>query len=262
MKSKKKVGAIVLRVAVACLFLGGIVYSGYRIWQINEVYREDKKIRTKLSQYKPDLPPEVPEIIVNQGIVDMQTAYPDTVGWLVVDGTIIDAPFMQARDNEFYLHHDVDGKYSNIGNIFMDYRNSRDFSDFNTFIYGHNVKNSDLMFGPLYKLREKEFFDSNKTARIYLADDILSLEIFAIAIVRPDDRIVYAMKNDTDEKKQALFDHIEQNATNYRDIGLKTTDKIITLSGCAYEFDDARMVVLARFTSAKTQEVHSSDPLS
>ena len=55
------------------------------------------------------------------------------------------------------------------GTIFMDYRNHRDFSDFNTVIYGHHIKNGS-MFGTLQKFNDQSFFDDNKTGTIFLAD--------------------------------------------------------------------------------------------
>ena len=44
----------------------------------------------------------------------------------------------------------ISTNYNFAGTIFIDYENSRDFSDCNTFVYGHNMKNGS-MFAQLKK---------------------------------------------------------------------------------------------------------------
>jgi sortase B len=63
---------------------------------------------------------------------------PDVVGWLAVEGTEIDYPVVQGKDNDFYLRHLFTGERNKLGSIFMNYRNHSNFSDKNTIIYGHH----------------------------------------------------------------------------------------------------------------------------
>ena len=73
------------------------------------------------------------------------------VGWIKVDGTAINYPIVKAKDNSFYLNHNILKEVSQNGWIFMDYRNSDEFSDKNTVIFGHNIK-SGIMFSDLKKI--------------------------------------------------------------------------------------------------------------
>ena len=44
----------------------------------------------------------------------------DMIGWIKIDGTVIDYPVMQASDNEYYLNHDFDRKEKKSGALFLD----------------------------------------------------------------------------------------------------------------------------------------------
>ena len=72
----------------------------------------------------------------------------DVIGWLYCPDTSINYPVVQAADNEYYLHRLLDDSKNAAGTLFMDYRNSADLSDWNSVIYGHNMKNGS-MFGSL-----------------------------------------------------------------------------------------------------------------
>lgn len=63
----------------------------------------------------------------------------DVCGWITIYGTHVDYPVVQSEDNSTYLMRNPRGEYSLSGSIFMDYMNQKDFSDFNTIIYGHHM---------------------------------------------------------------------------------------------------------------------------
>ena len=182
---------------------------------------------------------------LNQSIVDLQTAYRSTIGWLTIPNTLIDYPFVQGTDNEFYLHMDLEHNRSLAGTVFMDYRNSNDFSDFNTIIFGHNMKNGS-MFGTLQHFSNPEFFHNNRVSFIVLDNKTFAIELFAFAVINPNDSIIYD-PNITDEADKTVFlDYVQSIARHYRDIEVTSNDQIITLSTCSYEFDNARMVLMGR----------------
>ena len=81
-------------------------------------------------------------------IRSMQETYPNLVAWIEIPGTPLSLPVVQGKDNDYYLNHDIEGSYNALGVPFMDYRNKKDFSDGNTIIYGHRVKNGKV-FHPL-----------------------------------------------------------------------------------------------------------------
>jgi sortase B len=232
------------RVIIAVLslcFVAVIIYSGYRIWDINADYAHEKRIHEIVLEYKPGEPEYLAEeVIVNQSVIDLQALYPDAVGWLTIPNTKIDYPFVWYTDNEYYLRRDIDGNYAYAGTLFVDCVCEKDLSSQNTIIYGHHM-NNESMFGSLNYFNDKAFFDQNQSGTIFLPHDILSLEIFAYMIVEPLDNEIY-----NTVPGDGFSDYVKQNARHYRDIGLSRSDRIVTLSTCAYEFNNARMVLLAR----------------
>ena len=160
--------------------------------------------------------------------------------------TTKDYPFVQVENNRYYLDRDIDGNYSAAGTIFMDCLCSNDFSDFNTVLYGHHMKNG-TMFGSMAQFNDKDFFDTNKTGTVFLADKTFSIDIFAYMIIQADDLVVYESPSDAEGKKTSL-EYIRENARHYRDVGVGTEDQIITLSTCAYEFKNARMLLIGKLT--------------
>jgi len=230
-----------------------IVISGYNLLKIYNTYKAEGKMHNEVKQYKPGAPEDIhtdntgseeQETLLNQSILDLQEKYKDAVGWITIPGTGIDYPFVQSADNSFYLRKDINGKYATAGTVFMDFRNNKDFTDFNTILYGHHMKNG-TMFASLKQFNNKTFLDANKNGTVFLADKTYSIEFFAYMIVRTDDEVVYGIPADNGEKLHYI-DHIKETAVHFRDIGITPADRIITLSTCSYEFKDARMVLIGR----------------
>jgi len=218
-------------------FIGTILYSGYRIWLIQTDYKKEADMHGAVMKYRPN-PSD--DTFLNQSIIELQKKYPDAVGWLTVPNTNIDYPFVQGKDNAYYLRRDINGDYALAGTIFMDYRCDRGFTSSNTIIYGHHMKNGS-MFGTLKAFADKEFFDANRSGFIYLPHETLTLEFFAYMVIDPAaEKEIYSP-----ERSGTYIEYVKQNARHSRDASLADSDRVVTLSTCAYEFDNARMVLLA-----------------
>lgn len=181
----------------------------------------------------------------DEKLISLRKSYPDVVGWLKMDGNHINYVFVQGKDNEEYVRANLNKKYLISGTLFLDYESSKDFSSFNTVMYGHNMRN-DSMFGDLDRYEKKSYFDSHKTGTVILPNTDYHLEVFAFLVVKSTDPILYDCNIETDEEKQAFLDYAKKNARQYRDIGVTIDDKILTLSTCAYEFDGARCILLCK----------------
>jgi len=181
---------------------------------------------------------EVPNKIANQSIVDLQyDVNTDIVGWLTIPNTRIDYPFVIAEDNDFYLQRNIYKQQAVAGSIFMDYRCTRDFTDFNTVIYGHNMKNRS-MFGDLRLFADPGFFESNTSGTIFVKDNTYKLEIFAYMVIRSDDKLIY----DPSADREQLMEYAREYTRRYREPA--ASGNVVTLSTCAYDYDGARMVLL------------------
>ena len=182
------------------------------------------------------------KVIVNQSIVDMRNEVNRAaVGWLTIPETRIDYPFVLGADNSYYLGRDIYGNDAVAGTLFMDCRCSADFTDFNTIIYGHNMKNNS-MFGDLSHFADTWFFENNRYGTIYLDDGTYTLEIFAYMVVSAEDKVIYNPAVD----RTGLYEYAEKYARNYRTPDLSAN--VVTLSTCGYEFSGARIVLLANIT--------------
>jgi len=228
---------IILCCALASCFIAIIAYSGYRIAEIRDDYKKEAEMRRAAMVYKPEPTPDD----VNQGVIDLQAEHPDVVGWVTIPNTGIDYPFVRSKDNDYYLRRDLNGDYALAGTVFMDYRCQKDFTSQNTILYGHHMKNGS-MFGTLKSFGGKDFFDNNEYGSIYLPRKSLTLAFFAYIVVNSStEKEIYNA-----ELSDEYFDYVKKNARHYRDIGLTDSDRIVTLSSCAYEFDNARMVLLGK----------------
>ena len=258
----------ILFLVVVCALLVVIGYSGSQLLEIHQNNAQEAELHSRLMQYRPEILPPLPvapapelgsEVLpesfldipsapsVNQSIVDLQATYSEAVGWLTIPNTKIDYPFAQGESNDIYLHMDLDQRWSAAGTIFMDFRNSRDFSDFNTILFGHHMRNGS-MFGTLQQFNSQTFFDANRSGTIFLADKTYEITFIAFAVIVPDDAVVYNPVIETDADAVAFLDHVRSVARYYRDVGVTADDRLVTLSTCNYEFDDARMVLIGRLT--------------
>ena len=160
---------------------------------------------------------------------------PDVCGWITLPETNIDYPILQSsvENDNFYLDHDFNKKKSIYGAIYIQRLNSNRFTDPNTVIYGHNMKNG-TMFRHLHKFREKDFFDANEYFYIYTPGHIYTYRIFAA--YRSDNRHILNSNDFTDEQSYAEYIETVKNPTslikNTREVDLTTDDRIVTLSTC------------------------------
>lgn len=182
---------------------------------------------------------------------ELQAVNPDIYAWITVPGTVIDYPILQhASDNTYYLMHNIDGSYGYPGCIYTENLNSKDFTDNNTVIYGHNMKNGS-MFAQLHKFEDPDFFNENREVLIYLPDEVLHYTIFA-AHIYDDRHLLYSFDFTDPEVYQKYLDSIfstrDMSANIDKDITVTTDDQIITLVTCIGSQPNNRLLVQAVLT--------------
>ena len=177
--------------------------------------------------------------------VKLKKINPDIYAWINIPGTVIDYPIVRnADDNAYYLTHTVENKKSAYGAIYTEDYNDMDFADFNTVIYGHNMKNG-TMFGSLKKYRNKSFFDENREINVYMPGRIMKYRIFAAHIT--DDRHIllsYDFKNESvrNEYISDIFSNKNMSSLFDQEIPLTADDRIITLSTCTGKPEERYLV--------------------
>ena len=181
----------------------------------------------------------------NNPIIDaQQNINGDIAAWLKIPGASIDYPVVYGEDNTFYLTHDIYKQKAVSGALFIDSRNHYGFIDFNTVIYGHNMKDGS-MFGQLSSFTNPAFFQTNPKGQLFSAEHIYTLEIFACLRIKQDDKLIFGSFNGVNFDEYNEF--VRANAINYRDIQLNGGDRNVALSTCTSGgYSEYRVVVLAR----------------
>ena len=155
---------------------------------------------------------------------------PDVVGWIQIPGLQISYPIVQGSDNDYYLHHMFNGSKNASGSIFMDCHNASDFTDTNTIIYGHNMKNG-TMFGSLKMYKDKQLFDQYPYFYIYTPDGMIEYRIVSCYVGKVGSVVYTYSFYDAESIRDFLY--IVCNQAIY-DTGADLTaeDKVVTLSTC------------------------------
>ncbi len=166
-----------------------------------------------------------------QKLAEMQKQNSDIIGWIYIPGTHIDYPLLQGQDNSFYLTHAADRSLSPAGSVFIDMNG---FAD-NTLIYGHNMgRSSNVIFHDITNLSDKAWFDKIQNGYIITEDKVIKLDFFAYALTKSGTPF-YSSTPD--------LEYIKQNSLYFRDT--YTGGKTFTLSTCAYDYKNARAVLVA-----------------
>lgn len=168
----------------------------------------------------------------------LQAKYPDVVGWLYCANTGLNYPIVQTAEEggEYYLYRDIDGSSNKNGTVFLDWQCSSKFTSQNNLVYGHNMK-TGRMFAPIVKYRDQSFYDAHPYMYLYTPNQLYKVNLFA-GMVTPHDSAVYSYSLSSDYIKECIA-----NSTFKSSVGTPTGN-ILTLSTCAYDFDNARYVVM------------------
>lgn len=178
----------------------------------------------------------------------LQEINTDIYAWIRISDTPIDYPIAQREgDDTYYLHHDMYGESRFAGCIYTEDCNSKDFTDPNTVIYGHNMKNGS-MFKGLHKFADSTFFEEHPYIYIYTPDHVLAYKVFAAYTY--DDRHIINSFDFTDKEVFAEYlddiFHVRAMDANIReDVSVTADDRIITLETCVGGDSDARYLVQA-----------------
>ena len=179
---------------------------------------------------------------VEKELASYMEAYPEMVGWLYFEDGHISYPIMQGSDNEKYRKLGYDGEEAWTGAIFLDSRSASDFSDSNSIVYGHNMKDK-TMFGTLRDYREDPgYYDTHQYFLIITPENTYKYHIFAYMDV-PNHYVIY------DYVGKASLDFVKDaepvRIKSYMDseIVVNKTKKVVTLSTCT-DKDELRFVVL------------------
>jgi len=234
MKNKKapfKGGKIVVLLASLAVFALGLIFVISSLLNSNTDFENNESTLANATSSKEEV-----QLVDNPiNFAEESKKYPDIYAWINIPNTNINYPVVQhPTKDDFYLKHNAEQKATKSGAIYSELKNSKDFSDKNTVLYGHNMLNGS-MFRDLHKFRkEDKFFEENKYVYIYTPGHILTYKIFAA--YKTDNRHILKTFDFSDPVVFKKYLEKAQNPTTLgarsRDIELNENSKILTLSTC------------------------------
>ena len=244
-KKAKKKGSLVLNLI---LILALIVFavSAFQLFQIVKGYMDGRGeyegIRELAIEEVDDGEEGTPQFRVN--FDELLAINPDTIGWIRFspEPSIISYPIVQGEDNDEYLHKTFSANENTLGAIFLNAGNQSDFSDRNSIIYGHRMKDGS-MFRHLQDYEERAFWENNPYFYIYTPDGReITYHIYSAGQVE-DTSDTYLTSFASDEEYQAFLDMTKEVSLYDTGVELTTEDTIVTLSTCTSASDEHRFVV-------------------
>ena len=168
---------------------------------------------------------------------------PDVKGWLYIEALDISYPVVQGPDNDTYLHTTYEGTSNFAGSIFLDYQNQDDFSDGNTIVYGHNMKNLS-MFGKLKQMKEQEKYRDSVYFWMLTPESNDVYQIFSAFYTEADSDVYTLYSGGGEAFVQYLNTMAARSEIPVEQPEMDEHSHIIVLSTCAASDTTGRFVVL------------------
>lgn len=182
--------------------------------------------------------------IVQKRFLPLLKENKEVVGWIKIAGTPIDYPVAQTSNNDFYLTHDIKKNKNVNGSIFLDYRNHIKQSDRHMIVYGHEMLNK-TMFYSLLLYASRDFFQNHSVIEFDTLYGNYKYKVFsAYYTTAKDDYIRTQFNNDEDFKR--FVDTLQKKSLHQTNVKLSASDRILTLSTCAYNAKEGRFAVHAK----------------
>ncbi len=245
-----------LNVITVCL-IGIILVSGYKIGKTMWEYHVAKSAYTNISEKTAKVDPKQ-----FTGVVDwkaLKKVNSDVQGWLYQKGTVINYPVVQGTDNDTYLHTRFDKQWSGGGTLFVDCRMEKDFKGFNSIIYGHHMKDGSMFRSIRGYTKEDGYYDKHKTLELATPHGNYHLVVFSAFITKATDEDTYKMTYDEAEK-QAYIDRAWERSElpiTRDSVDVTKNDRLVTLSTCAYDYEEARYIVMCKMVPWTKSEVQA-----
>ncbi len=182
--------------------------------------------------------------LINVDINALKEKNKDTVGWINVNNTNINYPYVQGKDNSYYLNHSYDKSYNEAGWVFLDYRNNSTLSDKNNILYAHS-RLDKTMFGSLSKTLKSNWYNNkdNHIIRLSTETENTMWQIFSVYKI-PEETYYITTNFSSDNEYEKFLNTIKGRSIHNFNTDININDKILTLSTC-YS-DTERTVVHAK----------------
>ncbi|MCM1120861.1 MAG: class B sortase [bacterium] len=186
------------------------------------------------------VPPQYPPLSIDMAQLNEMNG--DFRGWFYFPAVEVSYPIVQGEDNEYYLKHSFEDEKSNSGSIFMDCGASPDWSDRNTFVFGHNMRDGS-MFGAFRRLvDDPSLLDANPRFYIYTKETVYTYEIFSYYMTKSSSNRYMVF---TSDENYDIYTQWAVENSNYNfDVDLSERANIVSLSSCYGSAGTSRRVLI------------------
>ena len=214
-----------------CLNL--MLLGGYALYDTAVIYHHASD--ETLLKYKPES---------NDAGPSLKELSEDAVAWLTIEGTTIDYPVMQGRDNMQYINQDPHGAFSLSGSIFLDCRNRPDFRDSYSLLYGHHMEGGH-MFGALDAFLDESYFRKHRRGTLTAGGRKYQLELIAVMMTDVTETAVFEPG-----EGRLLRPLLKKSARIYLEPEWAGSDetRILGMSTCTDAMNEERLVVFGVLT--------------
>lgn len=251
-KDNKKIIKTILIVIFSLGIVSGLVYIGASTY----IKYKEKNMYDKLAEFMKEenigsekteesKEPEKSERIAK--LEELHSQNEDICAWIEIADTNINYPVLHTNNNEFYLNHDYEKKYSVRGSIFLDKDVDLNKPSSNFLMYGHRNKQG-AMFEQLLKYKDKEFYENHKTIKFITLTEDAEYEILSVFYSRVYYkkeknvfRYYYFTNADTEEEYNDYVENCKKASIYDTDVEATFGDQLITLSTCNYHTEDRKI---------------------
>lgn len=224
-----------------------LIQAGWDDYSANKEYDDMQKYvyLEQCTERQPEGEDVGGEKVFSVDFVSLQKENPDCIAWIYFPNLNISYPVMQGRDNDEYLCHTFRGESATAGSIFIDSANAPDFSDENTLVYGHNMKNGS-MFGQLKNYEEETFYKKNPGFYIITPEGSSYYSIFScyLASVEGQEE-AFAAFFSTEEEYGQFLDTVKGYSFYDTGINPEAVQNTVTLLTCNQAGYDYRFLIHA-----------------
>lgn len=209
----------------------------YESLQMQETVESAMQIRETVENETENEVKEKVEIPIN--FEELWQINPEIYAWIEIPDTPINYPIVQSMsDDAYYLDHTIEGIAGYPGSIYTERINTKDFTDFNTLIYGHDMLDGS-MFAGLHKFADETYLHEHETMLIYTAEHKYTYRIFKALIY--DDRHIMGSFDFSDfTQREVYLDSIGNS-----DSEVTTDSRLVTMSTCIADQPSNRFLVEA-----------------
>lgn len=189
--------------------------------------------------------------LINVDFSELKNINSDTKGWIQVNGTNINYPFVQTKDNKYYLKHSYDKSYNTGGWVFLDYRNNINSLDKNTIIYGHGRKDK-TMFGSLKNILKSGWLNDTDNYIVKLSTETENTlwQVFSVYHIKTTNDYIKVKFKDNNEFLKWTNMLIQRSAYDFK-TKVNENDNVLTLSTCYNK--EEKVVLHAKLIKKETR---------